>query len=98
MAYTLIWSPDARKDYFDILEYLESSWSKREVTRFINRTEQIFRLLIDNPFLFVASGKTPHIHRCVITRQISLFYRIRKNDIELLRFWDNRMDPKTLKY
>lgn len=98
MAYEIRWSPDARRDYFAILEYLSSRWTEKEVVNFIDRTEQIMQLISDNPLLFVSSAKKPDIHRCVIVSQVSLFYKVKNNQVELLRFWDNRMDPDKLNY
>jgi len=37
------------------------------------------------------------IHKCVIVRQVSLFYRVKFDVIELVLFWDNRQDPAKLK-
>ncbi len=39
-----------------------------------------------------------NIYKCVIVKQVSLYYRINKNQIELLRFWDNRRNPEKLEY
>jgi plasmid stabilization system protein ParE len=98
MAYEIRWSPDARRDYFAILDYLNARWTEKEAIHFIDRTEQILQLISDNPFLFVSSAKKPEIHRCVIVSQVSLFYKVKNNQVELLRFWDNRMDPEKLNY
>jgi hypothetical protein len=38
-----------------------------------------------------------NIHRCVVVKQVSLFYRIKSSHIELLLFWDNRQNPSKLK-
>lgn len=98
MAKQISWSPDAKRDYLLILDYLNAHWSQREVLNFIDRTEEILHLIADNPLLFVSSEKKPGVHRCVIVSQVSLFYRIQHETIELLRFWDNRMDPTKLEY
>jgi len=98
MSCQIFWSPDARNDFVNILEYLNKHWGKQGVLNFINRTEQVLQLISDNPLLFISSEKKPSVHRCVVVKQISLFYRINNNKIELLRFWDNRMDPEKLTY
>lgn len=98
MGYPIFWSPDAKNDYIKILEYLNTHWGQREVTNFITRTENTLQLISANPRLFVSSTKKPAVHRCVLNREISLYYRINNQNIELLRFWDNRMNPETLIY
>ncbi len=98
MGYAIYWSPAAKNDYINILEYLNTRWGQQEVTSFISRTDKTLQLISANPRLFVSSAKKPAVHRCVLTSQISLYYRINNQNIELLRFWDNRMDPEKLIY
>jgi plasmid stabilization system protein ParE len=98
MGLPIFWSPGAKNDYIIILDYLNTNWGQREALNFITRTESTLQLISANPRLFVSSTKKPGIHRCVLNRQISLFYRINNQNIELLRFWDNRMDPEKLMY
>lgn len=93
MVYSIIWSPTARLSYYSILEYLGENWSFREIEAFIDRTEAVINHICDNPLLYPYS-KEGDIHRCVVVKQISLFYRIKEKNIELLVFWDNRQDPK----
>lgn len=40
MAYEIRWSPDAKLDYFAILEYLSSRWTEKEVINFISLIAQ----------------------------------------------------------
>ena len=98
MGYAIYWSPVAKNDYINILEYLNSHWGQQEVTSFISRTDKTLQLISANPRLFVSSAKKPAVQRCVLTSQVSLYYRINNLNIELLRFWDNRMDPEKLIY
>lgn len=83
MGYPIFWSPDAEQDYITILEYLNKHWGQREATNFINRTEETLQLIAANPRLLVSSDRKPFIHRCVLTKQVSLFYRITNQNIEL---------------
>ncbi len=98
MSYQIFWSPNARNDFVNILEYLNKHWGQQGVLYFIDRTEKVLQLISDNLLLFISSEKKPSVHRCVVVKQISFFYRINNNKIELLRFWDNRMDPEKLTY
>ncbi len=92
----IIWSPKARITYFQILDYLEQNWSPKEILNFTSRTEKVLELISTHPKLFHYS-RSKDIFKCVLNRQISLFYRIRGENIELLLFWDARQDPKKLK-
>ena len=93
--YSIIWSPRARITYFQILEYLDSNWTKKEVGFFVNRANEVKKHLIKNPLLYAGSVKA-NIHRCVVVKQVSLFYRVKDNNVEFIVFWDNRQDPAKL--
>jgi plasmid stabilization system protein ParE len=97
MDYEIVWSPVAKTSYFTILEYLEKNWTAKEIQAFVNRTEEILDLIKTRPSLFQYS-KSSDTYRCVLVKQVSLFYRTRPstNRIELLLFWDNRQNPEKL--
>ena len=95
MSYSVAWSPSARVTYFQILDYLDEKWTVKEIEAFINRTEEVINYISDNPLLYPYS-KESDTHKCVVIKQVSLFYRVRSNTIELLVFWDNRQDPDEL--
>ena len=95
MAYTIIWSPKARLTYYQILEYLDEHWTFREIENFIDRTEEALSHISQNPLLYQYSDES-NTYRCVLVKQVSLFYRLKSDQVELLRFWDNRQDPAGL--
>lgn len=95
MGYAVNWSPTARLTYYQILEYLDEKWTMKELEAFINRTEEAINHICDNPLLYPYS-KESDTHKCVLVKQVSLFYRIETETIELLVFWDNRQDPAKL--
>jgi plasmid stabilization system protein ParE len=97
MTYSIWWSPAARESYLTNIGYLKQKWTVREIKIFVKRTSQAINLIAKNPSLFQYS-KESDTYRCVITKQITLYYRIKHNRIELLTFWDNRKDPKTLTF
>lgn len=85
----------AKNSYFQILEYLEINWSKRELSSFIERTQNVIEYICDRPLLYSYS-KQSNIHKCIVTKQITLFYKIKETEIQLLVFWDNRQSPQKL--
>jgi len=97
MDYEIVWSPVAKTSYFSILEYLEKNWTTKEIHAFVRRTNEILDLIKTRPSLFQYS-KSSDTHRCVLVKQVSLFYRVKpsSNRIELLVFWDNRQNPEKL--
>lgn len=97
MPYHITWSPRARISYLNILEYLSNEWTSKEVETFFERTESVLNSIRQHPALFEYSPKS-NTHRCVLTEQITLFYRVKSPEqtIELLVFWDTRQDPDKL--
>lgn len=92
----IIWSPQAKKDYWQNIDYLLDSWTKKEAAHFIDLVEQSIFLIQKNPKLFQLTDFI-NVRRAFITPQITLFYRIVNNKkIELIRFWNNYQNPDTL--
>jgi plasmid stabilization system protein ParE len=91
MSKPAVWSPIAKITYFQILEYLDENWTKKELRAFVLRTQEAIAHICANPLLYPYSEES-NTHRCVIVKQVSLFYRNQPSSIELLLFWDNRQD------
>ncbi|WP_088656214.1 type II toxin-antitoxin system RelE/ParE family toxin [Geofilum rhodophaeum] len=86
---TVHWNKIARLDYFDNIDYLLRDWSEKEAQEFIDAVDETEFILIQGNVEF-QNTDMPEIKRCVICKQITLFYRIiDKKNIELLRFWNN---------
>ena len=90
------WTIRAKNDYTLILEYLRTNWTKKELQTFTNKTSKALFQIAKNPEIFPAS-KNKDVRKCVLIKQVSIYYRIKKSKIELLTFWDNRRTPKKLK-
>lgn len=96
MSYSIKWLPEAEFTYALVMEYLEQNWTSKEIERFIYRTDEVIDYLTLNPKQYIYSKKKD-AYRAVVTRQVSLYYRIKSKEIELLIFWDTRQDPNKLK-
>lgn len=80
--YRLIWSPIAKLSCLNILEYLQENWYQEVVDNFIDRTEEVLGLINQNPFLYIYSAEV-EAYKCLITKQVSLLYRIADDRAEL---------------
>lgn len=96
MSHIIKWTFRAKNDYRLILDYLETNWTKKELLKFTTKTSKIIVQISKTPKAFPSSNKK-NIRKCVLIKQVSIYYRIKKNEIELLTFWDNRRKPKKLK-
>ncbi|WP_366187368.1 type II toxin-antitoxin system RelE/ParE family toxin [Flavobacterium ovatum] len=88
---TIYWSEPAKIDYWNNIEYLEKEWTTKEVYRFIDKVDELIDLLSKNNTTF-----KPTLHKNTfqvpVLKQITLYYRLHSNKIELLRFWNNYQD------
>ncbi len=91
------WTVKAKQDYDSILDYIFSDFSIKEVEKFVNLTEDTLFLISKNPLMF-PKAKTKNVRKCVLVKQVNIYYRVNKNQIEVLTFWDNRRNPKGLKH
>lgn len=92
----VIWSPQAKKDFWNNIDYLEAEWSKKTVQNFIEKVNTTIDLLKIDNILFVKTNYR-NVYKVVIIKHISLYYRIGNNKIELLRFWNNFQDLENFK-
>jgi plasmid stabilization system protein ParE len=93
--YDILWSPLAKITYYQILEYLSENWTKKEIKAFVNRTEEVLKFISQSPSYYPFSALNDS-YRCVVVKQVSLYYRLKNGQVELLIFWDNRQDPQKL--
>ncbi len=95
----ITWTPRAMHSFLGIIDFINAKWTKKEVQNFVDQTEKLIGQISENPEMFVASGKRKNVRKGFVNELVSLFYKdySRKKEIELLRFWDNRQDPKRLK-
>jgi plasmid stabilization system protein ParE len=95
MLLQISWTDSAKKSYEQVINYLETHWGEREVSRLLLRTDVVLKLIGHNPRMYPEI--TPDIHRCVLTKHNSLFYKIEIDKVIILACWDIRKDPKDLK-
>ena len=95
---TVRWNKLARLDYYQNISHLLQNWSEKEAQNFIDKVSEIETMLAKGNIEFQITDRAG-IRRCVINKQISLFYKvIDEKNIELLRFWNNNQNWKKLKF
>lgn len=95
---TVHWNKIAKLDYYNNIDYLLRDWSEKEAQEFIDAVDETEFILIQGNIEF-HNTDMPEIKRCVICKQITLFYRIiDKQNIELLRFWNNYQHTNKLNF
>lgn len=92
----VIWSPQAKKDYWQNIDYLEAEWTFQDVINFIDKVDNIIHLLLKNNIEFISTNYK-NVNKVLITKQITLYYRTNSKSIELLRFWNTYQDLENFK-
>lgn len=91
------WSSFAEEDLADLLEYLVLKWNNSVCVNYLNELDYCILHIQKNPNQFPTINKKLKIRKCVVTKHNSLFYKVTKERIEILRLYDNRQNPETLK-
>lgn len=94
----IIWTHLAKNSYREILTYLDSVWTKKELKKFNDLTNQVIDKIHTQQITFPLVEEDLSIRKAVIHKNVSLFYTedLKNNETYLLTFFDNRMNPKTL--
>jgi plasmid stabilization system protein ParE len=92
----VFWNKLAKSDYYQIIDYLLQEWGETEAQNFINQVDKIESLMMSGNVDFERTNRQ-NIRRCVLSRQVTLFYKtFRNNTVEFLRFWNNYQDKRKM--
>jgi hypothetical protein len=88
---TIHWSEPAKIDYWNNIEYLEREWTLKEVYDFMDKTDELIDLLEKGNVTFKPTDYK-NTYQVPVVKQITLYYSVINDKIELLRFWNNYQD------
>ena len=97
MAYKLYWSEESVSNLEDILNYLESNWTAKEIENFKRLLTKNLELISIFPTIFPKSQYIPNLRRAVLSKQVSIFYQVIKEVIYITYLIDNRQSQEHLK-
>lgn len=88
------WTKKALFSFADTLTYWNVHNSSQRYSRKLRReVEKKEKLIAQNPMIGAAS-EIKGVRYVVIDRNFLMYYRIYKETVEILAFWDNRRDPE----
>ena len=97
MQRKVVLSSTAKSKLSDLLKYLEHKWSSKVKDDFTKKLDQSVSRIARYPKSCPESNEIKGLFKCVVTRQTSLFYRIKPKEIEIVTFFDTRQDPGKIK-
>jgi plasmid stabilization system protein ParE len=89
-------SPLAEKKIEDLLNYLEAEWSPKSRNNFLLKVKQSVKQIAEQPKSCIESKEFKGLFKYVVSKQTSFYYRILKDEIEIITLIDNRQDPKEI--
>jgi len=96
MQRQIVLSKIAEKKLDNLFEYFESNWTEGVKLRFISKLENSIQIIQQNPETFPKSAIRQGLHKCVISRQTTMYYTFDDTVVYILTIFDNRQDPEKL--
>ncbi|MDP2363876.1 MAG: type II toxin-antitoxin system RelE/ParE family toxin [Ignavibacteria bacterium] len=89
---TVLWTYQALKNALSIKAYLEENFSVKEINKFFSLLSTFESTVTTFPKLYPQTNKKAKIRKAVLSREVSAFYRIIDDCVEVLAILDNRCD------
>lgn len=96
MSRVVIISKTAEIKLKKLFDYLQKHWSFKVKSDFIKKLDKSIHLIKLNPETFPKSERKVGLHKYVITKQTTIFYRFSSDKITIVTIFDNRQNPKKL--
>lgn len=87
----IYWTDQALRTSLIIKEYLTKNFSETELEKFYSLLSDFERAVITFPQLYPKAKKT-QIRRAILSKELSVFYRVLPKRIEVIAVLDNRSD------
>lgn len=92
MLRQIVLSKTAEKKLYNLFMYLQTNWSEKVKLIFISKLEQRIQIVRQKPEAFPKSKIKKGLHKCVDTRQTTLYYTFDEKSIHVLKIFDNRQN------
>ena len=97
MKRKVVLSKRAKIKLENLLLFLETDWSMSIKNEFIEKLDHALQIIQNKPESFPKTAALKGVHKCVVTRQNTLYYRFTESSIEIITIFDSRQDPDKLK-
>ena len=93
----IVFSKQASNKFEKLLDYLETKWSEKVKQNFIKKFDDSVKFISLFPEATEKSNVKKGLHRCIITKQTTIYYQFNSSEIQIVAIFDTRMNPKKLK-
>jgi len=95
--YKIDWTIEAVSNLNLIIDYLTIRWTDKEIRNFYKLLDKRLELISKNPHTFPNSDFKTDVKRCVLSKQTTIYYEVKKDSIIILSLFDNRKEPGSIK-
>lgn len=92
-GFKIFWTDHALSELKQTIEYLENNWTKRELRIFSAKLDHTIELISKSPEIFPSSLEIKGVRKAVVEKYNTLYYRINKENIEIISLFSNRQNP-----
>ena len=92
--FEVVWSEESIEQSDQIIQYLYSKWSEKEVFKFLKVLKDFEDIVSIFPEIYPESEIKKGYRKAVIIKQISVIYSIENEAILIHTLFDNRQDPE----
>ncbi|NOX48442.1 MAG: type II toxin-antitoxin system RelE/ParE family toxin [Chlorobi bacterium] len=97
MDYKIFWTEEAIHNLEEIIDYLSTRWTQREIDKFKSKLSKQIDLIKRNPRMFPVSTFQPRLRKAVLSRETSVFYETIDNVIYITYVFVNHKSTLRLK-
>ena len=88
------YSKNALKTLQEIIEFLESKWTDKEIQNLNNDFEKFIQSLDDRIISYPKINSKDNLRFALIgKKQVKVFFELHDDSVEILLFWANKKDP-----
>lgn len=95
--YKLYWSQESLENLEDILFYLNSKWTLREVDNFKKLLSKQIEIILTFPEIFPKSVIQPRLRKAVLSKQTIVFYEVNEDRITIVYLFVVKKNPNQIK-
>lgn len=98
MSFNVSWTKESKITFNENIEYLIQKWNQASINDFLDRIDEVVKGISENPEVYPVYRKSDQLHKCVLNKHVTLYYRVAsENRIDLITFWNTHQNPSNLK-
>ena len=74
-GFDIEWTVEAEQNLDAIFDYLEATWTEKEIRTFAKKLEENLQIISEFPTIFPYYDEVKNVRRCVLSPQTTIYYR-----------------------